>query len=170
MRRQRLLVTIASMIVMLGSGGTDLNACGDKFLRIGRSPRFKAYAAVHRASILLFVPPSATRSAVNEFESALKRAGHRPLTVRTMNAFSDALGATKYDIVIAIFPDAVRLKEYAAAASSKPDVLPILDRPAKAELAEAQREYGHVLKAGATKYETLAEIDHVMQGRLTGRP
>jgi hypothetical protein len=37
-------------------------------------------------------------------------------------------------------------------------------------LTEIQREYGHLLEEGAAKWETLAEIDHVMSGRINAEP
>jgi len=48
-------VAVAGIITLsLICVSADLSACGDKFLRVGRSARFKGYAAVHPASILIY--------------------------------------------------------------------------------------------------------------------
>ncbi len=41
--------------------------------------------------------------------------------------------------------------------------------PAKIALAEIERQYPHVLRAGAAKLEILAELDHVMSLRPRAR-
>lgn len=162
---RRALLTFLSLLAIFSTSTVSLDACGDKFLRIGRSPRY-AYAAAHRASILLYVPAKAKASTVNEYAAVLKRAGHRPVSVRDMGTFSSALAGGKYDIVIAILPDAALLRELAAAAQSKPDVLPIVSKPTETGRIAITRQYGHLLEAGASKHETLTEIDHVMEVRL----
>lgn len=144
----------------------DLSACGDKFLRIGRSSRLSGYAAVHPSTILFFVPGQSKPSAVKEFETTLKRAGHRFHAVTTIAAFSEALATGQVDIVIAGMNDAPRLRTDASAAPSRPEILPIVHEPSRAVLASMQEEYGHVLKLPVTKHEALAEIDRVMESRL----
>lgn len=164
-RRVSLLVCV---VTLASAAWVDLHACGDKFLRIGRSARPNAYAAVHRASILLYVPV-AKLSDVKEYESFLKRAGHHPLPVRDMKAFSDALAEGKYDIVITPLVQASQLKDLADSARSKPDLVPIVPKSTKAELTEIGRQYPHTLEAGATRIDALAEIDRVMELRLSTR-
>ena len=156
------------MTALASTAWVDLHACGDKFLRIGRSARPNAYAAVHRASILLYVPV-AKPSDVKEYESFLKRAGHRPLPVRDMKELSDALADGKYDIVITPLVQAAQLRDIADSARSKPDLVPIVPKTTKTELAEIGRQYPHTLEAGGTRVDTLAEIDRVMELRLGAR-
>jgi hypothetical protein len=47
-------VLVVGLIATLTAASVDLGACGDKFLRVGRSARFRRYAAVHPASILIY--------------------------------------------------------------------------------------------------------------------
>lgn len=163
---RRLTKIIATtLVVLFGAVAVDLTACGDKFLRFGRSARQDVYAAIHPASILLYVPDRARPSDVQAFESVLRHAGHRPLAVRGMDRFLDALGTNAYDIVIANYVDAPPLRERAASLPSKPSLLPIVYKAKKAMRAEIQREYGHLLNEGAAKLEILEEIDHVMKDR-----
>lgn len=164
--RRSVIVTLSTLLV---AGAIDLGACGDKFLRFGRSARYDKYAAVHPASILLYVPTGAKTSDVRDFETALKRAGHRPRAVRGFEAFSAAL-AKECDIVIADYVDAERLKPHVVPARTHARLLPIVHDAKKQAMAEIRREYVHVLKAGATERDVLVEIDRVMKARLSNQP
>ena len=79
--RRRLF--IGGLLAMTLGRSVDLGACGDKFLRVGRSARFRRYAAVHRVRILIYRPVQSTPAGINELTSALKRAGHKPCCPRS---------------------------------------------------------------------------------------
>ena len=162
---RRAYLVIAVAVATFVAGTVDLNACGDKFLRIGRSPRYRAYAAVYPTAILIYVPASSTAAAVKAYEEMLARAGHRPQAVWTLQAFTEALGTEKYGIVIAGLSDASRLRDHVSTRPVKPAVLPIVHRPSKSQRALIERDFQHVLEAEWTKYETLAELDHVIEIR-----
>jgi DNA-binding NtrC family response regulator len=154
----------AVVLIATFATSVDLGACGDKFLRVGRSARFRRYAAVYPARILIYTPADATAAGMKEFETLLKRAGHKPVTVASGTSIPRALAAAQYDLVIADYADASHLKGDLQAASSKPELLPILYKPTKAVEAEAEKEYACLLKPHAmTKYDALAEIDRLMQ-------
>jgi hypothetical protein len=160
MRRAFALVLIATF----AAGSVDLGACGDKFLRVGRSARFRRYAAVYPASILIYTPANATAAGMKEFETLLKRAGHKPVAVKSGTSIPSALAAAQYDVVIADYADASQIKDDVQSASSKPELLPILYKPTKAVEADAEKQYAFLLKPHEmTKYDALAEIDRLMQ-------
>ena len=168
MTRQVWLVA-AVLGSVLVTNAVDLAACGDKFLRIGRSPRH-TYAAVHRASILLYVP-KADASRVKNYEKALKSAGHKPLAVRDLDTLSSALARNKYDIVITSLAEATRLREITATAATQPSLLPVVsEKDLKTARAEIKRQFEHHLEDGATAVEVFKEIDHVMELRLNNLP
>src|SRR5213083_2645444 len=98
---------ILAIVAVVASAYADLDACGDKFLRVGRSARFRRYASVHPSAILLYAPQW-TGHGVNDFEEILRRAGHKPVTVTTPAALSDALKTTPYQVVITGYSDAPR--------------------------------------------------------------
>ena len=57
MLRRKLVVGVVAMVSTMGTmalTSVDLGACGDKFLRPGRSGRWQNYAAMHPAAILLY--------------------------------------------------------------------------------------------------------------------
>ena len=165
----RRLFVVAVVVGAFASGSADLSACGDKFLRIGRSARFRGYAAVHPSSILIYTPANATPAGMKEFEALLKRAGHKPVVVENGAGLSQAFAAAKYDVVIASYNDRGKIKEELQSVPSLPGLLPILDKPTKAVAAEAEKEFHCLIKLHTmTKQDALAEIDHLIELRLKG--
>lgn len=165
----RRLLAIAIVPALLAAGSIDLSACGDKFLRPGKSSRWRRYQPVHPASILIYTPVKATPAGIRELETLLKKAGHRPLTVPHGSPVSQAVSSGPYDLVIAEYADASRVKAAISDLPSRPDVLPILHEVTKAVAAEAEREYPFLLKPQVmSKTEALVQIDHLMDLRRKG--
>jgi len=165
----RRLFVVGVVAVMLTPGSAVLSACGDKFLRVGRSARFRGYAAVHPASILIYRPVNSTPEGIKELEALLRRAGHKPLAVDNTVALSQTFAAAHYDLVIAEYADAGKIHAELESVPSRPDVLPILYKPTKGVATQAEKDYHFLLKPHAmNKSEALAEIDHLMELRLKG--
>ncbi len=162
LRRWLVVVTVTAV---LGSASADLSACGDKFLRAGRSAKNKGYAAVYPASILVF-KPNATDKGLKAMEAFLKKAGHKPVCLKNGAKLSQTLQGAKYDLVIADYGDTAALKGQFNSFSIDPGLLPILDKATKTEEADAKREFVHVLKPDTmTIYDALEQIDQVMKLR-----
>jgi hypothetical protein len=162
-------VVVAVVATTLASGSADLSACGDKFLRIGRSERFRGYAAVHPSSILIYTPTKSTPAGIKDFESLLKRAGHKTLAVENGASLSQIFAAAQYDVVIADYADTGKIKKELQLVASKPGLLPILYKPTKAVAEEAAKEYHSLIKPDAmSKHDALAEIDRLIEARLKG--
>jgi len=160
-------VFVIGLIATLAAASIDLGACGDKFLRVGRSARFRRYAAVHPATILIYNPVNSTRAGIEELKAMLKQAGHKPTAVDSGADVSGALAAAQYDLVIADYADAARIKNDLESAPSRPELLPILYKPTKIVEAEAEKQYACLIKPHLmTKYDALAEIDRLMQLKL----
>ena len=165
----RRLLVFGVVTAAFASASADLGACGDKFLRIGRSARYRGYAAVHPSSILIYTPAGSTPAGIKEFEALLMRAGHKPVVVKNGSPLSSAFTASKFDVVIAAFADTGKIKEELQSVASQPGLLPILDKPTKAVAAEAEKEYHCLIKLHTmNKYDALAEIDHLVELRLKG--
>lgn len=166
MRRR---VFITGLIAATAAGSIDLSACGDKFLRVGRSARFRRYAAVHPAAILIYSPRNSTRAGIDELKALLKRAGHKPVTLDHGASVSAALAASPFDVVLADYLDADQLNVDLQSAASQPALLPILNKSSKTVETEAMRQYAFLIKLHAmTKYDALAEIDRLMESRGRG--
>ena len=163
MRRR---IFIAGLIAVTLGRSIDLSACGDKFLRVGRSARFRRYAAVHPAAILIYSPVNSTRAGIDELKALLKRAGHKAVTLDRPASVSAALAASPYDVVIGDYLDADRLKGDLQSAASQAALLPILNEPSEAVETAAMRQYAFLIKPHAmTKFDALAEIDRLMESR-----
>jgi len=155
---------IIGLVAIVSAASVDLAACGDKFLRVGRSARFRRYAAVHPSTILIYPPAHSTRAGIEELKALLKQAGHRPVAVESGTNIVSALAAAQYDVVIADYTDAGQIKDEIQAAQSKPEILPILYKPTKAVEAEAEKQYACLIRPHAmTKYDALAEIDRLLE-------
>jgi hypothetical protein len=164
-------IFVMGLISALAVASVDLGACGDKFLRVGRSARFRRYAAVHPAAILIVKPVHATPAGIDELKDLLKQAGHRPFAVDSPADATSALASAQYDVVIADYADTGSIRKQLDAATSAAAILPIVYKPTKAVEAEADRQYAWMIKPHAmTKYDALAEIDHLMDSRPGGDP
>lgn len=167
MPRCVMLIPLVAVIVAVGQ--TDLDACGDKFLRVGKSARFQRYAAVHPASILIYSPANSTADGIKQLEALLKRAGHKPISVPNGAPLTQTISGGHYDLVIASYADARRVKESISALPSRPEVLPILHKLPKETAAEAERDFPFLLKPQAmNNVQVLAEIDRLMNRKLHG--
>ena len=149
---------------------SDLSACGDKFLLIGRGARFqRAYAAAHPASILVYTHQQSARAAAvrdPELLGSLKLAGHKVQTVEDQSKLQDLLKSGGYDIVIADFSDAATVEQHVRNATSKPAFVPVMYKPSKAESDAAQQQFACLLKAPDKISHSLGAIEDLMKARL----
>jgi glycosyltransferase involved in cell wall biosynthesis len=162
----RRLCLVILTIVTIASACADAFACGDKFLRVGRSARFRAYASVHPSTILVYAPHW-TRRGIGDFQTMLKRAGHKPVIVTTAGAMSQAFAGGKYDVVIMSYSDTGAVRKELEALPSRPALLPLVYKATKAETAEAAAAYRHLLNPDKmTSFQALEEIDRLIDLRL----
>lgn len=162
----RRIVVIVIALVTVGSASSGVLACGDKFLRMGRSPRFRGYASVHPSSILIYAPRW-TRHGISDFEEILKRGGHKPLTVTTETAMSQAFANGKYAVVITSYPDAGAVKKQIELLPPGPQLLPLLYKASKADAATASATYPCLLRPEKmTPFQALEEIDRLLDLQL----
>ncbi len=160
----RRFVLMAGVMAMIAGASADLRACGDKFLRVGRSAKLRRYGAAYPANVLIYRPLNSTRAGIQEFEALLKRAGHRPVTIAHGTDVARALAGGQFDLVIADYSDARRISNDLQSVSSRPALLPILYKSAKAVEHEAAQHYAYIIKPHAmNKYDALAEIDGLME-------
>jgi hypothetical protein len=166
MRRRHFIAGIIGATI---GRSVDVGACGDKFLRVGRSDRFARYAAVYPAAILIYSPINSTRGGIEEFKAFLKRAGHKPVALDRASSVPTALTASPYDVVIGDYLDADRLKVDLHSAASHAVLLPILHNASKAVEISASQQYPFLIKLQTmTKHDALAEIDRLMESRGRG--
>src|SRR5215510_9988152 len=107
MLRRAVAVLLGAVVVLATA---QLDACGDKFLRPGRSSRMRSYAAMYRASILLYPSAKADPSVASAWEKMLKHAGHKSQVVKNGD-LEGTLASGKYDLIITDYRDAPKIAE-----------------------------------------------------------
>jgi hypothetical protein len=165
---RRLTWLLASLLVSAST--SDGEACGDKFLRVGRGARYqRSYVAVHPANLLLVARPgSSVAAALRELEPTLKRAGHKPVVVRDAAAAHDALERGHFSIVLTDIKDVPAVEGATRTAGAKVDVLPFLEQPTPEARAAAEAGYRCVAEIPGKKAEVLGKIDEIMEFAFKG--
>jgi len=163
MLRRAVALVLGAVVVLTGA---ELNACGDKFLRPGRSSRMRSYAAMHRASILLYPSAKADPSIVSAWEKMLRQAGHKSQVVRNGD-LEGTVANGKYDLIISDYRDAAKIAQAFHATRVAPGILPVVSNVSKAVAEELKKTYEYVIDADAMdRYQALAAIDRVMDVRV----
>ena len=144
-------------------------ACGDKFLLLGRGVKFqRAYAAIYPASIVIYAQPLRHASkAIRDprLQNDLKLAGHRVAVVETEAALARALDSDRVDLVLTDVADADRTSTQGAASPSKPTVLPVMYEPTREEASQIEARYQCRLKSSDKPERYLVTIDDAMKVR-----
>ena len=155
---------------MLLQATNAAQACGDKFLLVGRGVEFhRAYAALYRASIVIYAkPPGDAAKAIRDsrFQANLVQSGHRVLLVENDAALARALESDRVDLILTDVADAERLSRQAFAAPTKPTVLPVMYRPTQAEAQLVEARYQCRLTSADRADRYLAAIDTAMKARV----
>jgi hypothetical protein len=147
-----------------------LQACGDKFLLVGRAVTYhRAYGAIYPASILVYAPPlrDATRAIRDpRLQSDLKRAGHKVVLVENETALARALESDHVDLLLTDVADADRLSKQVGTAALAPVVLPVMYEPTKEEIKQVEARYHCQLKSSDRADQFLSSIDDAMKARV----
>ena len=169
----RTCASIPAVLVVLLQAANAAQACGDKFLLVGRGVEFhRAYAAVYRASIVIYARlPGDADKAIGDprFQANLTQSGHRVLLVDNDAALARALESDRVDLILTDVTGAERVSRLASAAPSKPTVLPVMYRPAKEEVHTIEARYQCRLTSADRADRYLATIDNAMKSRADER-
>ena len=158
-------------LVMLASSiarPVTMHACGDKFLQVGRGAKFRAYAAIYPASILVYAhgaPGAAAAIRDRGLQASLKAAGHTLTMVEDERLLEQALTTDSFDLVLADVGDATSLERKVQSSPTKPTVLPVMYKPSKAEADALEKQLNCRLKASDRSDRFLTIIDDAMKAR-----
>lgn len=162
----RTALTVVLALTCACAWTVDLAACGDKFLRIGRSMRYGRYAAAYPASILIYSPRNSVPARVTDLSATLKRAGHTPTVVSDEASLMSTLAAGKFDIVLSGLAQVDDVLTRAKASPSRPDVVPVIFEGNRADEEAAKAISScRIQLPGQHRNDALAEIDHKMELR-----
>ena len=166
MRAYAAILTVTTALLQATNAA---QACGDKFLLVGRGVEFhRAYAALYPASIVIYARlPGDAAKAIRDprFQANLKQSGHHVLLVENDAALARALESDRVDLILTDVADADRLSTLASAAPSKPTVLPVMYRPTNAEAQTVEARYQCRLTSADRAERYLSAIDTAMKAR-----
>ena len=167
MRRSIPVLMAVAAVVLQHAGSAQ--ACGDKFVLLGRGVKFqRAYAAIYPASILIYAQPQRhAAKAIRDprLQSDLKQAGHRVSLVDSETALARALASERVDLVLTDVADADHTATQSASSPSKPIVLPVMYEPTKEEVKRIEARYQCRLKSSDKADRYLVTIDDAMKVR-----
>jgi ABC-type amino acid transport substrate-binding protein len=162
-----ILIALAAAVLQ---NADTAQACGDKFLLVGRGVSFhRAYAAIYPASIVVYAQRQGSAAkAIRDprLQAELKQAGHRVQLVENDAALGRALESDRVDLVLTDVADADRMSKQAAAAPSAPAVLPVMYEPTKDEAKDIEARYHCRLKSSDRVDRYLSTIDDAMKARV----
>jgi len=165
-----------AMAVVAGSP-TLLQACGEKLLVLGRGIRFQSRHTPRAASVLLYVPQTASGRPLTDpnLETALTEAGHAVRAATTVADLESALRSGKYDVVLANITDAPALERAQSVTERNAVVLPAVylvapgsqAKPqAKADRESASKAFGVVVEVPGRPGHYCSAVDKAMELKL----
>jgi hypothetical protein len=172
MRRLAAVLLACGMVFVPVS---EISACGDKFLLVGRGMRLqRAYAALHPASIVVLVAPKSKTPAVTrdpQLVTTLRRAGHdvRTISDRAGLELPTELTTGRFDVIVAEHERLLQIAQRIALSPHCPILVPVLYRPSESTVAEVSKQFACVLMAPDTLVRFLSAIDNAMKTRLAER-
>jgi hypothetical protein len=164
----RLRMGLVALMCAIGLwAGSDLLACGDKFLNVGRGTRYQRPKNARAASILIYANPSGGLTAALKgvpVESVLKREGHRSTTVQTPEQLSAILAGGRFDVVIVASGDAAAVEKLLG---NDPDAAAVLAFCLKSdrEPSSTALEPVSCLKSPPREWSLLEAIDKAVEQR-----
>jgi len=176
---RRLLVLVTVLGTAVGQGAAPLHACGDKLLMLGRGVRFQAKHTPRAASVLLYLPESATGLALTDpkLESALREAGHAVRAVTSPADLESALRGGTFDVVLANVTHAPELERAQGLAARNavllpaiylvaPGAQPISKQQSKADREKAWKDFSVVVEVPGRPGHYCHAVDEAMELKL----
>ena len=152
-------------VLILASAGTDLLACGDKFLVASRGTRYQRAAVARQpANILVYAnTASALPKALEraDVDATLRKAGYKPTSVSGPTELEQALRQGGWDLVVTDLADGMAVSGRLQGASA-PMLLPVAYNVTGSELAQAKKDYQRVLKGPVKSQSFLEAIDDAL--------
>ena len=147
---RRIPAALAVGWVTLWLAGTEAEACGDKFLVVGRNVK-RVPKARHPASILLYMRAgSQLPQAAKEMrlEATLRQAGHNVAVVAEDTLLRQQLATGRYAFVLADISDAAGLARDVRSGPGAPEVVPVAYKAGEDAVRASQDAHALVIRAG----------------------
>jgi hypothetical protein len=162
---------IVALVVALAVGVPAIysvaQACGDKFLMVGRGAKFqRAYASVYPGKVLIYTRPSTNSKAAirdPQLHKALRQAGHAVSVIEDWTLLEQALKTVPVDVILVDVAEADRLQPVVASSAGHPDPMYVAFSSSKS--AAVQKDLVCRLKSSDGTLKYLEEIENVMKAR-----
>jgi hypothetical protein len=175
--RRSLLFSLAVVVAVVAQKPALLSACGEKLLLLGRGIRFQSRHTPRPATVLLYLPQSATGQRLSDpnLESALKEAGHDVRAVTVKADLESALQSGNYDVVLANVTDASDLERAQGMTAANAVVLPAIylvdsgqraKQTTKADRDNASKTFGVIVEVPGRPGHYCAAVDKAMDLKL----
>jgi len=157
-----MVLTLIVIAVSVAALTPALEACGDKFLMVGRGAKFqRVYASINPGRVLIYARPSTNaKAAIRDplLHKALRQAGHSVSVIEDWTLLEQALKTVPVDVVLVDVAEADRIQPAMAAALSHPEALYVAS-PSGVPPQTCK------LKAGDRPIRFLDEVENVMKAR-----
>jgi hypothetical protein len=162
---------IAPLVVALAVGVPAIypaiQACGDKFLMVGRGAKFqRAYASIYPSKLLIYARPSTDAKAAirdPQLHKALRQAGHTVSIIEDWALLEQALKTVPVDAVLVDVAEAARLQPMVASSLAHPE--PVYVAFPSSRSAAVQKDLICRLKSSDGPLKYLEELENVLKGR-----
>jgi hypothetical protein len=165
------MLRTAPLVIALALGASAFyppaQACGDKFLMVGRGAKFqRAYASLYPAKVLIYARPSrdAKAGANNlQLHKALRQAGHAVSIIEDWTLLEQALKTVPFDVILVDVADAPRLQPLVSSSPAHPEALYVAF-PSSGRTAGTQQLVCR-LKSSDRPLKYLDEIENALKAR-----
>lgn len=157
---------IGTLLILVGVGPAQrLAACGDKYLNVGLGTHYHRSAAERQAAAVLVYANAGSELArllaALSVEAAMDKAGYRPAIASSAVELDTALRTRKWDVVVVDGRD-MQVVVQRLQIASPPHVVPVLTRPTKDELKQAEKTYETVLNTPTKNRVFVDVVDDAM--------
>ncbi len=175
--RRSLLASATLVVAIIIQNPALVHACGEKLLLLGRGIRFQSRHTPRAASVLLYLPQSATGQPLTDpnLETALKEAGHAVRVITAGADLASALASGSYDVVLANVTDAPDLSRAQAVTAVNAVVLPAVylvapgqqaTQQSRADRDNAAKVFGVMVEVPGRPGHYCAAVDKAMDLKL----
>lgn len=162
----RALIGILSVAATVTAAGTNgALACGDKYLNLGVGTHYHRSTAERRAAaILVYANPGTELSRLLtalSIETAMRKAGYQPAIASSSADLDAALHTRPWDVIVVDGHDTQSVVQRLQKTAG-PHVVPVLTRPTKDELKQAEKVYDTVLNTPSKNRSFVDILDDAM--------
>jgi hypothetical protein len=163
----RIVLVALALIAAVPALHSVVQACGDKFLMVGRGVKFqRAYASVHPGKLIIYARPSTDPKAAirdPQLHKALRQAGHAVSVIEDWTLLEQALKSVPVDLVLVDVGESDRLQPLMASSATSPEALYVAF-PSETRSAAA-KQIACKLKSSDRPLRYLDEVENAMEAR-----